>query len=73
MTFRSWWLENRLKRTEQKLKKLRSTQRHLRQKDDEASKRKLHDVTHEVNLLVAQEERLKADLRAETEGGASPS
>jgi hypothetical protein len=78
-----WLNKSRLKRTERKLRRLRSRQRQIRDKEEDLQKvirrgaandeqkaraKKLHDekehLTQEINRLHADEERLKAELKA---------
>ncbi len=81
----TWLKQSRLKRTEEKIKSLRTRQKHVRRKEEdlanlrkkgevtpeEAKKReqKLHEekerLTHEINSLIGEEERLRAELEAE--------
>ena len=71
MALRAWWLRTKLNRTESKLKRLRAQQRLLRQKGDDASKDRIHAITEEIRKLAHEEERLRAELTKEGEGGSA--
>lgn len=85
MGLATWLKQNRLKRTEEKIKSLRTRQKHVRRKEEELAnlrkkgevtpeeakrrEQKLHDekekLTHDINQLLGEEERLRKELEAE--------
>lgn len=71
MSLRTWWLESKLNRMEQKLRTKRGFLKRVRDQEADATgerKAKLHaereKLTREINHLVVEQEHLKKDLQA---------
>lgn len=71
MSLKSWWLESKLNRMEQKLRTKRGFLKRVRDQEADATgerKAKLHaereKLTHEINALIVEEEHVKRELAA---------
>lgn len=66
MGLQTWWLENRLRRIETKLKSLRSRQRHLREDEDEVARQRKRgggpDLEQRERKLHAERERVTREI-----------